>query len=190
MSSWLERNQFLLLGLAGLVLLVALAAREALHDQRPPALVFREEFALSEGSPIRVHVAGAVARPGVYEMLGGDRVEDALATAGGPVQGARPEEINLARRLRDGEQVVIPGPATPGGATGPGGGQGSRLDLNSATQTQLIALPGIGEAYSRRIIDSRAVDGPFASVEELLHRRVVPAATFEQIRDLVTVNLP
>jgi competence protein ComEA len=191
MSGWLERNQFLVLGLAGLLLLGALGLRELRRDDSPPAIVFRDDAGLPTGKPIRVHVAGAVARPGVYELLGGDRVEDALALAGGPLTGARTDDLNLARRLRDGEQVLVPGHGrVTSESLAATAGDGGKLDLNSASQAQLIALPGIGEAYSRRIVDSRAVDGPFRSVEELLERRVLPAATFEQIRELVAVSLP
>ena len=67
---------------------------------------------------------------------------------------------------------------------------GAPLDLNSATMEQLDLLPGVGEAYSRRIVDSRRVDGPFEAVEDLLTRRVLPSATLDGIRDYVTVTAP
>jgi competence protein ComEA len=118
-------------------------------------------------------------------------VEDALGAAGGASAGARLDEINLARYLRDGEQIVVPGAAVasrslPASAPSSVG----QVDINTATQAELMALPGIGAAYSRRIIDSRLVDGPFTDIEELLARRVLPASTLDGIRELITVSSP
>ena len=190
MLAWLERYQFIILAASGLVLLVGLSVAELTGGSAPPALVFRD-IAAAPGEPIRIHVTGAVAAPGVYELLGGDRVEDALAAAGGASPGARVDEINLARRLRDGEQILVPGQAAPSRAlAASAASDGGRVDVNTATQAELIALPGIGEAYSRRIIDSRAVDGPFKSIDEFVARRLLPASTLEGIRDLIIVSTP
>lgn len=187
MLAWLERNQFLVLGLTGLLLLAGLAARGLTAQHDPPPLVFRDGAGLTPGGPIRVHVVGAVAAPGVYELTGGDRVEDALVVAGGATSGADLDEINLARKLRDGEQILVPGRTSQTASLPP---DGAPLDINLATQSQLMALPGIGEAYSQRIIDSRLIDGPFVSVEDLLERKVVPERTLAGIRELITVSLP
>ncbi len=186
MLAWLERNPFLVVALSGLVLLSGLAARDVLRPHDAPVVVLHED-ALAPGTAIRVHVAGAVAAPGVYELASGDRVEDAVAAAGGANDGADLEAINLARHLRDGEQVLIEGPDAPATVVLT---PGEPLDLNVATPEQLDALPGIGEAYSRRIVDSRAVDGPFASVEDVLARGLVPQRTFDGIRAMVTVSAP
>jgi len=186
MLAWLERNPFLVIALAGVLLLSGLAGRDALSSEDSPVLVLREG-ALAAGTPIRVHVAGAVVAPGVYDLASGDRVEDAVAAAGGAIAGADLDALNLARRLRDGEQILIEGPDGPASVVL---SAGEPLDLNLATQEQLIALPGIGEAYSRRIVDSRAVDGPFASVDEVLERGLVPERTLEGIRAMVTVSTP
>jgi competence protein ComEA len=186
MLAWLERNPFLVMALAGVLLLSGLAARDVLHSDNGPVLVLHEST-LEPGTAIRVHVAGAVIAPGVYELVAGDRVEDAVAVAGGARAGADLDAINLARRLRDGEQILVEGPDAPVAvvrvATGP-------LDLNLATFEELDALPGIGEAYSRRIVDSRVVDGPFASVEDVLARGLMPERTLEGIRAMVTVSTP
>jgi len=186
MPGWLERNPFVVVALAGLLILAGLAASALMGSEPEPVLVVRDGGAPT-GATIRIHVTGAVAAPGVYELLGGDRVEDALAAAGGAAPGADLTAINLARRLRDGEQILVEGPEGPAAVLLT---PGEPLDLNLATQEQLIALPGIGEAYSQRIIDSRLVDGPFASVEEILDRGLVPARTFEGIRAMITVSAP
>ena len=186
MPAWLERNPFLVIALAGFLLLAGLAIGDALQTSEQPVLVLQDS-ALQPGTPIRVHVAGAVAAPGVYALTAGDRVEDAVSAAGGATAGADLDAINLARRLRDGEQIRIEGPDAP---AAPVLLPGEKLDLNAATEEQLMALPGIGEAYSRRIVNSRAVDGPFTSVDEVLERGLVPERTLEGIRAMVTVSAP
>jgi competence protein ComEA len=184
--AWLNRNPYLVVALAGVLLLAGLGARELLRPQPAPVIAFGQSGP-APGTPIRVHVAGAVVAPGVYELAAGQRVEDAVQAAGGAVEGADLDAINLARRLRDGEQILVPGPpGAPAAVLTPG----VALDLNVATREQLDALPGIGEAYSQRILDSRTVDGPFASVDDLLDRGVLPARTLEGIRAMVTVSAP
>lgn len=188
MLVWLIRNPFFGVMLAGILVLAGLAAREFARPPAPAPIILNTSSAL-EGEPIRVHIAGAVAVPGVYDLLGGDRVEDAIIVAGGALEGADLNGINLARRLRDGEQLLVPGASerqSPIVALQPG----ELLDLNQATREQLMALPGIGEAYSRRIIDSRTIDGQFASIDEILERSLVPARTLEGIRPLITVTQP
>lgn len=187
MVSWLERYQFFVLALAGLAIMAGLAAVEILRDEQPDQLIFRDSR-VELGEPIRVHVAGAVQAPGVYAMQGGDRVEDALASAGGAIADADLAAVNMARKLRDGEQILVPGPEPESVPVALA--EGEMLDVNTATREQLIALPGIGEAYSRRIVDSRTLDGPFASIEDFVARGLVPASTFEKIRAMVTVSTP
>jgi competence protein ComEA len=186
MLAWLERNPFLVIALAGLVLVSGLMARDFMPARETPVLVLHED-GLTPGAPIRVHVAGAVVAPGVYELTAGDRVEDAVAAAGGAVEGADLDAINLARHVRDGEQILVEGPDAPVAVKLT---PGEPLDLNLATQEQLDALPGIGEAYSRRIVDSREADGPFASVDDVLARGLLPQRTFDGIRAMVTVSSP
>ncbi len=87
--------------------------------------------------------------------------------------------------MRDEEQIVIPGTAQSEAlSTAPG----TLININRALEEELDLLPGIGEAYSRRIVDSRTVDGPFETIEELVERGVVPAATSEKIRELIVVE--
>ena len=97
--------------------------------------------------------------------------------------------------INDGDRIVIPsrddppvasGPSSSG-AEGPTGPAGGLVDLNSATASELDALPGIGPVTAQKIIDARA-EKPFASVDELRERKVVGASTFEKLRDLITVR--
>jgi competence protein ComEA len=187
---WSKQWQYVLLAAAGVLVVAALAANH-LGASEPAPIAFEAASRLPPGTPIRVHVTGEVVSPGVYQLAEGDRVIDAVNMAGGFASGADGEALNQARKLRDGEQLVVPPRSvraapttTPQALLQPGG----LVNLNTATREELDLLPGIGEAYSRRIVDSRAVDGSFKSVEDLLTRKVVPAATFEKIRSLVTVG--
>ncbi|MEZ4554576.1 MAG: ComEA family DNA-binding protein [Dehalococcoidia bacterium] len=127
---------------------------------------------------IRVAVAGAVAAPGVVPAEPGERVSDVIARAGGAASDANLDAVNLSRRVRDEDRVVVPRH----------GDSGPLVDLNAATADELAALPAIGPAYADAIVRARAASGPFASTDELIDRRVIPERTYEQIRDLVTVR--
>jgi competence protein ComEA len=190
--AWLERNQLLVLGLAGLLLLSGLIFRDITRNS-PPALVLNDTRAAEES--VVVHVSGAVAAPGIYELARGARIQDAVVAAGGALPQADVDAINLARRVRDGEKVAVPTAdsvvSEVAAATAvPTLGPGVKLDINTATAAELIQLPGIGVAYSQRIVDSRDADGPYVVIEDLTARRVIPEATFELIRDRVSVSAP
>jgi competence protein ComEA len=127
-----------------------------------------------------VHVAGAVQRPGVYRLRGGDRIKDAVRRAGGARHGADLNAINLAAKLVDGQQVVVPrrgaagvsradaGEASAGGSAGGGGGAPQApVSLNSATAEQLDTLDGVGPATAQKIIDWRTQNGGFRSIDDL-----------------------
>jgi competence protein ComEA len=149
------------------------------------------------GVQVIVDVQGAVVRPGVQRLATGSRVADAIAAAGG--YGPRVDalrvaaELNLAAPVKDGDRIVIPArddprPSAANGASDGGGSSGGGLiDLNSATASELDTLPGIGPKTAQKIIDARA-EKPFASVDELRERKIVGAATFDKLHDLVTVR--
>lgn len=145
-----------------------------------------------------VHVAGAVAAPGVYRLPAGSRVTDAVDAAGGPLADAASDAVNLARILTDGEQVFLPtheqaatgvvaAPAAGGARGDVSAGQGP-VDLNTATVADLEALPGIGEATAQKIVDEREKNGPFASPEDLMRVPGIGEKKFESLKDLVTVR--
>lgn len=140
-----------------------------------------------------VSVAGLVARPGLVRLPAGARVADAVAAAGGPVPGTDLTGLNLARRLADGEHVVVgPAPAAPAtaGSAGqvvPSSGSGARVDLNTATLAELDALPGVGAVTAQRILDWRAAHGRFTSVDQLREVEGIGETRFARLRELVTV---
>ena len=159
-----------------------------------------------------VDVQGAVLRPGVHHLAAGSRVADAIAAAGG--YGPRVDadragrELNLAAELRDGDRVLVPSRDDPppsgvggsGGGSGGSGGAGSAgvggsgggpsgglVDLNHATASELDALPGVGPVTAQKIIAARE-EQPFATIEALRDRKVIGAAAFDKLKDLVTVT--
>jgi len=141
-----------------------------------------------------VDVQGAVFRPGVQRLAPGSRVGDAIAAAGGygpRVDAARAAaELNLAAPVADGDRIVVParGDAASGSSGGGGGAAGDGLvNVNTASASELDALPGVGPVTAQKIIDART-EQPFASVDELRDRKVLGVATFEKLRDLVTVR--
>lgn len=114
---------------------------------------------------VTVHVAGAVQQPGIYELVVGSRVTDAIEAAGGPVDGAQLDSINLARQVADGEQVRVPS-QDEAGASG-GLSTDGRININTADAAQLEDLPGVGPVLAGRIVAYREQQGPFASVDAL-----------------------
>jgi competence protein ComEA len=136
-----------------------------------------------------VDVAGAVRKPGVYQFHDGDRVVDAIQAAGGPTRKASLDALNLAARLTDGVQILVPLAAPAGGAVAPGAaasGPAALININTASATELEALPGIGEVIAQAIVDYRTQNGPFASVDGLLDVSGIGDATLGDIHDLVT----
>ncbi len=140
-------------------------------------------------SELTVHVAGAVAVPGVYVLAADARVLDAVAAAGGFAATADPGSVNLARPLADGEQLVVTevgeAPPVPSSSTGSAAGQGSPVNLNTADEATLDTLPRIGPALAARIIEWREKNGPFNSAEDLLAVPGIGDKMLEGIRDLV-----
>ena len=120
-----------------------------------------------------VHVAGAVRSPGVYRLREGERIKDAVRRAGGPRSGADLNAINLAAKVADGQQVVVPqcGAAVSAvvgaGAPGSGGPAAPPVSLNSATAEQLDTLDGVGPATAAKILDWRRQHGGFRSIDDL-----------------------
>ncbi|MEO9240390.1 MAG: ComEA family DNA-binding protein, partial [Jatrophihabitantaceae bacterium] len=154
----------------------------------------------SSGGPAElvVDVVGKVHRPGIYRLPTGARVDDAVSAAGGVLAGVDPVTVNLARKLTDGEQVVIglavpaaqPASADPGNAAagGSAGSPAGPVDLNTATATQLDALPGVGPVLAQRIVDWRTQHGRFNSVDQLQSVSGIGDAKYADLKALVTVG--
>jgi competence protein ComEA len=152
------------------------------------------------------YVCGAVRRPGVYHLAPGARVADLLSAAGGAAARAELQAVNLAAKLIDGQQVVVPvrgattaaaaaagsagtgASATSGTAGAPGtAGTSAPVNLNTASAAELDALPGVGPATAQKIIDYRTANGGFKSVDDLKNVSGIGDAKFATLQPLVTV---
>ena len=127
---------------------------------------------------IRVDVSGAVLQPRVVTASPGDRVSDVIALAGGLTPDADTAPLNLSRRVVDEDVVRVPRL----------GEAAALLDVNSATQRELEALPGIGAAYAGAIVAERERAGPFETTDDLTARGAIPEHVYEGIRDMVTAR--
>ena len=123
-----------------------------------------------------MHVAGRVRRPGLYRLAPGSRVASAIDRAGGPTRGADLAAINLAAKVEDGQQVLVPRSGATGaagltgagaGATAPGIAGRAKLSLATATAEQLDQLDGIGPTLAKRIVEYRTEHGGFRSPNDL-----------------------
>jgi competence protein ComEA len=128
-----------------------------------------------------VHVAGDVRRPGVYRLPAGSRVTDAVRRADGFAGGANQDAINLAARLSDGQQVVVPGPGTVA-ASSASGAQSGPISLGSATAEQLDGIEGIGPVTAQKIIEFRDQHGGLSSINQLDEVDGIGPSTMETLR--------
>ena len=148
---------------------------------------------------IMVDVKGAVRLPGVYELTTDDRVIDAIERAGGYLEEAQSTAVNHAQKLQDemviyipiaGEEIdssfangqVVSSPSTSGDTSG------DKVDLNSADETALTTLPGIGAAKAQAIIAYREENGTFKTIEELKNISGIGDKTFEKLKDSIVVK--
>ncbi|GAA1512004.1 hypothetical protein GCM10009677_51190 [Sphaerisporangium rubeum] len=145
----------------------------------------------TQTAQVVVHVTGKVRRPGLVTLPLGSRVADAVTAAGGPRAGVTVAGLNLARRLIDGEQIVVG--AKPGTAAAPPVAPGQEttttepLDLNTATQSQLETLPGVGEVLATRITEYRQSHGGFRSVDQLRDVTGIGERKYADLRTRVRV---
>lgn len=204
------------LALAGVAAVAAVLAAVGVWQDRPvpetvpnlPAVVAAAPTGAAEPPPdaatdtteaeIVVSVAGAVQEPGLVTLPAGARVADAVVAAGGALPGTDLLTLNLAQVLGDGEQVLVgvAGPPVSGGAAGGGPaaggsaggpGAGGPVDLNTADAAQLEELPGVGPVMAGAILDFRAENEGFSTVEQLMEVSGIGDARFAQLKDLVSV---
>ena len=137
-----------------------------------------------------VHVVGAVRRPGLYRLVEGSRVAEAVRRAGGATPKADVALINLAAPVADGAQIVVPSrvvaPASGGNEPGQARLPGGKLSLARVTEEELDALPGIGPTTATKIVEYRQQHGAISSVDELDAVPGIGPARLEQLRELVT----
>lgn len=151
-----------------------------------------------EGGKIIVYVNGEIKNPGVYTLEENSRVENVIKAAGGFTEKADKEKINLAKKLKDEDYILINkrvdeasnnsmsnGEAKPKGETS--SKDHDKVNLNAATKEELKTIPGVGDVTAQRIIDYREEKGNFSSIEELKNVERIGDKSFEKIKEYVDV---
>jgi competence protein ComEA len=187
----LTRSQLLLYGALAIALLL-LGARwiRSADASEAPVESYRAQdgggVGIKEngGEDVVVHVAGAVRSPGVYRLPAGSRVTDAVERAGGPAASADVNAINLAARVADGQQVVVPLEVKAGVATGAVSEAGAEgpISLGTATLEDLDTIEGIGPVTAQNILDFRDEHGGVSSIDDLDQVPGIGPATMEALR--------
>jgi competence protein ComEA len=136
----------------------------------------------STSGALTVYVSGAVATPGVYTLPDGSRLDAAVQAAGGLLPGAEAEKINLAALLEDGQQIEVPGVIDTGHINA------GRVDINTASASELDALPGIGPTTAQAIVDYRLQNGPFQFIQDIQKVPGIGPTTYDRIKDYITVG--
>ncbi|MCX7919894.1 MAG: helix-hairpin-helix domain-containing protein [bacterium] len=163
------------------------------------------------GQTVIVHITGAVNNPGIYHLPFGSRLYDAITTAGDTTKQADINQLNLAEFIQDGEKIVVPFIGQAGESKSdltqtqqwqvyapPAGGalalpssksrQSGKINVNTASQSELETLPGIGPKLAQRIIQYRQEHGAFQRVEDLILVSGIGPKKMEQIKDSITVR--
>jgi competence protein ComEA len=146
----------------------------------------------SAAGEVVVAIGGKVKKPGLVRLPAGARVADALQAAGGADPGVDVALLNLARKVVDGELILVGVTPPPGAvaATGPAGAPATAagpVNLNTATLADLDTLPGVGPVLAQRILDAREAQGGFKSISDLRKVDGIGDSRYEQLKDLVTV---
>ncbi len=200
-----------------LIVVISLLGTQYLQPKKLTAIILQEqnqeaviinETETSENSifepeiqskEIVIHVAGAVENPGVYVLYEGQRIEDAIQKAG-IAENADADALNRAAILTDGQKIVVPSSAeshiidqevnttvqNDTGIASPDH-RSTKININTATQAQLMKLPGIGEVKAAAVIRYRNEHGGFQTVEQLLQVNGIGTAIYSQISDFVYV---
>lgn len=149
---------------------------------------------------IAVYLCGEVCKPGVYVLQAGSRLYQAVEEAGGLTANAQAEAVNLARILADSEQIYIPNISESidqienetqnvisSAAAVPSASSDGLLNINQASESELMQLPGIGQVKAAAIVTYRNSNGPFSSIEEIKNVPGIKEAAFEKIKGMITV---
>jgi len=145
---------------------------------------------------ILAHISGAVGREGVYKLNYGDRLMDVLKMAGGPLFNADLSAINLSAQVKDGEKIIVPFKAVPiasaieakgAGMAGAAGAGPQKLNINTADEKALDALPGVGPSTAKAIVEYRRISGPFNRIEQIMEIPRFGKSKFERIKDKITL---
>lgn len=177
-----------------LALVVGGGAFYGMHSQQEAVVLdAAEQPAAEEASAgVTVYVTGAVQQPGVVTVAAGARTADAVNACGGLLPQADAERVNMAQPVKDGQQIRVPekketGTAGADGKAAPGKDADGCVNLNTADEKALDALPGVGPATARKIIEYRESEGGFQSTEDLMKIKGIGQAKYDKLKDKVTI---
>jgi competence protein ComEA len=131
---------------------------------------------------LTIYVTGAVMHPGVYTLPDGSRVDAVILAAGGFAVGAEQDGINLAAILEDGQQIDVPGIVSTSHVNA------GRVNINTATEDELDALPGIGPTTAQAIVEYRLLNGEFQTVQDIQNVPGVGPSTYDRIKDFISIE--
>ena len=176
-----------------LVLAAAGGTMYGLYDQNQAQTLDQAEkdAQATPEATITVYVTGAVNKPGVVTVAEGARAADAINACGGVLPNADHENINMAQVLKDGQQLRVPeknnGSSQAGAAGNNGTGKTGLVNINTADEKALDALPGIGPAMAKHIIEYRETEGQFQTIEDLKKVKGIGDAKFNKMKDKLCV---
>lgn len=180
----------LLASLVGIVLITSGSITSLLAQPNQTPSIPSESIVEAKGSEmLKVDIAGAVVRPGVYELSKDKRVEDLIAEAGGFTDTVNKEyiskDLNLSQKISDGQKIYVPykgevAKPVMGTSTST---QKEKVNINTSTSIDLEVLPGIGPSTASKIV----ADRPYSSIQDLLTKKVLGKATFEKLKDLIEI---
>ncbi|MCG1012794.1 helix-hairpin-helix domain-containing protein [Tepidanaerobacter sp. GT38] len=202
-----SKREKILLGLLLVLIISVISISYYAFFRKEPEIAFKlqDEPAIPvaaskvEAEKIVVHVAGAVKNPGVYTLDEGKRVKDAIEIAGGALPEADLLRLNLAQKIHDEDKLYVPKIGeTPeqleqanesyGATVGISSKSDGKVNINTADETELIQLPGIGPATAQKIIDYRTTNGFFKSIEDIKKVSGIGDKKFEQLKDKIRVK--
>ena len=202
-----SKREKILLGLLLLLTISTVSVSYYAFFKKEPDIAFKlqDEPAVLVTAPayeaekIVIHIAGAVKNPGVYTLEEGQRVKDAIEIAGGPLPEADLLRLNLAQKIHDEDKLYVPkigeSPEQSeqedelyGSTVGIISKNDGKVNINTANETELTTLPGIGPATAQKIIDYRTTSGPFKSIEEIKNVSGIGDKKFEQLKDKIKVK--
>ena len=176
-------------------------SESALEDaQLETTSLSSSEVSLSESqSTIFVHVCGKVNDPAVYEFENGARVVEAIEKAGGFMENAATDYLNLAKVLTDGEKIYVPDKEealglnpvnvdTAQGNVADAKDTNTKVNINTASKEELLSLKGIGDSRAEDIINYRTENGKFAAIEDIMKVPGIKQGAFNKIKDNIRVE--
>lgn len=195
----INKNKLVIIGIIILMIVVILLYAFSLKEQNTNNY---QELEINENKiendseikkeKIKVHIAGSVVNEGIIELEEGDRIADAIKEAGGTTANANLNKINLAYKLQDGQKIYIPNQNEEDEQNDNEDiitniNETNKININTATQTELEALPGIGPSTAIKIINYRNTNGKFKKIEDIKNVPGIGEAKFQNIEEQITV---